>query len=154
MCRKFTKKNMYPIALVCLGGVAMGLIIISIWTPFLDERIRAIWFNPHYIYKLAILPLTTGCLILYCIYSIYKRNEYLIFPLCFGIFVCSFIGVGISSWPYLIPRLLTVSQAAAPETTLIFMLIGALILLPVLIAYTAYSYYIFRGKVTEAIGYH
>ncbi len=145
--------RMYKVAYICLTAVSLFLFAISLWTPFIDETIRDIWFNPHYIYNLAMLPFATGCLILYCFYCLYKKREYLLFWLCLGIFLCSYTGVGISTWPYLIPRVLTVWDAAAPDTTLQFMLVGALILLPVLLAYTLYSYYIFRGKITEVIGY-
>lgn len=145
--------KMYQVARVCLLVVTFALIIISLWTPFIDVHIRNIWFNPQYIDNLALLPFATGCLILYCFYCIHKRREYILFWLCLGVFLCSYTGFGISTWPYLIPRVVTVWDAAAPDTSLQFMLVGAIILLPVLLAYTSYSYYVFRGKITKVIGY-
>ncbi len=145
--------KMYRVAYVCLIAVSLFLFIISLWTPFIDPNIRAIWFNPLYIYNLALLPFATGCLILFCFYCLYKKREHILFWLCLGIFLCAYTGFGISTWPYLIPRAVTVWDAAAADTSLRFMLVGAGILLPLLIGYTSYSYYIFRGKVTEIIGY-
>ena len=56
--------------------------------------------------------------------------------------------------PYIVPRAITIHEAAAPDVSLSFMLIGAGILLPLILLYTGYSYYIFRGKVTPDNGYH
>jgi cytochrome d ubiquinol oxidase subunit II len=145
--------RMFKVARVCLAIVTVFLVVISLWTPFVDISIREVWFNPDYIYKLAVLPLVTGLLILSCVYCIYQRREYIIFWQSIGIFICSYIGFGISTLPYLIPHIITVTDAAAPPSSLLFMLFGALLLLPVLVGYTMYSYYIFRGKVTESIGY-
>lgn len=147
------QNRMFRLAKICLLIVTLFLMVISLWTPFIDNSIRAIWFNPNYIYKLAILPLVTGLLILYFAYSIYKRYEFILFWLAIGIFVCSYVGFGISTFPYLIPHLMTIWQVSAPESTLLFMLCGALLLLPMLVGYTSYTYYVFRGKVTEKIGY-
>lgn len=147
------QKRMFSVAQVALAAVVVFMIIISIWSPFIDPRIKDIWFNPQYIYKLAILPFVSGLLILYMIYSLRKKNEYILFWLTLGIFVCGYIGFGISTFPYIIPHVLTIWQMAAPEGSLLFMLFGGLLLLPVLLAYTSYSYYVFRGKVTETIEY-
>jgi cytochrome d ubiquinol oxidase subunit II len=68
------------------------------------------------------------------------------------IFLCSYTGIGISFFPYLIPNQLTIWQAAAPATTLRFILVGVAIMLPILFAYTLYAYYVFRGKTKN--GYH
>lgn len=147
------QKRMFDLAKICLLVTTVFLLIISAWSPLIDEHIGQIWFNPNNFYKLSILPMATGVLVLYCARCLQKKREYIIFWLCIGIFLCAYIGFGISSWPYLIPHFMTFWQAAAPGSSLLFMLIGALLLLPILIAYTSYSYYIFRGKVTEPIEY-
>jgi cytochrome d ubiquinol oxidase subunit II len=147
------QKRMFYVARIALVGVVSFLVIISLWTPFIDSHLQQLWFNPAYIFKLALLPLVTGLLILYFIYALNKRREYILFWLTLGIFICAYIGFGISSYPYIVPHVLTIWQMAAPKSSLLFMLIGALLLLPVLLAYTSYSYYVFRGKVTESIEY-
>lgn len=147
------QKRMYRIAKICLFFTAFFLMIVSLCTPFIDTAVRNIWFNPHYIFKLALLPLVTGGLILYFIYALYQRKEYILFWLTIGIFMCSYSGFGISTYPYLIPRILTVWDAAAPHSSQIFIIVGASLLLPILLGYTMYSYYIFRGKIKDIIGY-
>ncbi|MES2216891.1 MAG: cytochrome d ubiquinol oxidase subunit II [Pseudomonadota bacterium] len=147
------QKKMFGVARVSLFAVTFFMMIISLWTPFIDPKIREIWFNPNYIFKLALLPMVTGLMITYCAYCIHKRREYVVFWLSLGIFVCAYLGFGISTFPYIIPRVLTVFDAAAPSSSLLFMLFGALLLLPLLVGYTSYSYYVFRGKVTKTIEY-
>jgi cytochrome d ubiquinol oxidase subunit II len=70
-----------------------------------------------------------------------------------GLFGLSYLGLGISLYPFVVPRTVTIWQAASPDSTLGFLLVGAAILLPIIIAYTAYAYWIFRGKVGKT-GYH
>ncbi len=71
-----------------------------------------------------------------------------------GLFVISYIGLGISFYPNLVPPSLTIMEAAAPVSSLSFLLVGAVVLIPMILAYTAYSYWVFRGKVRPGDGYH
>ena len=84
---------------------------------------------------------------------IWRREELTPFLSSLGLFVLSFIGIGISFYPYIVPQTLSIWDAAAPRESLGFLLIGAVVLIPIIVAYTAYAYWVFRGKVgTE--GYH
>ncbi len=65
-----------------------------------------------------------------------------------------FSGLGISIWPHIIPPGITLWQAAAPPQSQGFMLVGALLIIPVILGYTFWSYYVFRGKVQHGEGYH
>ena len=71
-----------------------------------------------------------------------------------GLFVLGFAGIGISFYPYIIPSSVTIWDAAAPEASLKFLLAGALVLIPMILGYTVYSYWVFRGKVDPEEGYH
>jgi cytochrome bd ubiquinol oxidase subunit II len=71
-----------------------------------------------------------------------------------GLFVMSYLGIAISLWPMIVPRHFTLEQAAASQSTQAFLLIGTLVLLPVILLYTGWSYWVFRGKVQSDIGYH
>ena len=71
-----------------------------------------------------------------------------------GLFVLSFAGIGISFYPYIVPGALTISEAAAPESSLEFLLVGSLFLIPIILAYTGYAYWVFRGKIDPNEGYH
>ena len=145
---------MYHFARLALGLVAIFMAIISLWTPFINPVIFHFWFNLKRLPLLALLPITTTCLFFWCAYELYsKKHDFLPFPLCYAMFFCGYAGLGLSTWPYIVPRSITVWQAAAPDNTLMFMLVGACILLPVLLFYTGYAYKIFSGKVTDVIKY-
>ena len=83
-----------------------------------------------------------------------KHHDYWPFIFALGMFVLSFVGLGISMFPYIVPTQVTIWEAAAPEASQIFMLVGAAVLIPIILIYTAYSYWVFRGKVDPSEGYH
>ena len=70
------------------------------------------------------------------------------------IFVLSYAGLGVSFYPNLIPPSVSIADAAAPDSSLKFLLVGASVLIPMILAYTAFSYWVFRGKVRPEDGYH
>ncbi|HBQ7713125.1 TPA: cytochrome d ubiquinol oxidase subunit II, partial [Klebsiella pneumoniae] len=76
------------------------------------------------------------------------------FTLTLGLVFLGFSGLGISIWPHIIPPAITLWQAAAPPQSQGFMLVGALLIIPVILGYTCWSYYVFRGKVQPGEGYH
>lgn len=141
------QNQMYRAASILLPMLCVCLLIVSVWTPFITKFVLHRWFSwPSSIY-LSPLPITAGLCVIATFYSIKKRYEWLPFILSIGIFVCSYVGFVISIWPYLVPYQITLWEAASPPSTLIFLGIGVVILMPVLLSYTAYSYYVFRGKV-------
>ncbi|MFT3741078.1 MAG: cytochrome d ubiquinol oxidase subunit II [Gammaproteobacteria bacterium] len=133
--------------------ILIAAIIASAWSPYLHPDIYVRWFNPANMPYLAILPFLTLICFIAHVYALKKRLEILPFWSSIGIFILCYAGFIISSYPYLVPRQVTYLQAAANKSSLEFMLIGACIMLPVLLYYTYYSYRIFRGKVTEKLGY-
>jgi cytochrome bd ubiquinol oxidase subunit II len=148
------QKKMYAMSRFFLWMVAFFLSFISLWSPFVNPNIWDRWFAPEHFYKVLFLPCFTASIIVYFHYCIQARKEYILYILTVLIFLCSYAGFAISTWPYIIPHQINIIQAAAPPSSQLFMLIGTLILLPILIGYTAYAYYIFRGKVTKSsIGY-
>lgn len=128
--------------------------IVSLWTPFLSPEIAERWFTfPQLFYVLPVPTLvfiTAGLLG----WGLIKRKDNLPFLATIGLFLLCFVGLGIGISPYIVPRAITIAEAAAPDKSLLFMLVGALILLPMILAYTAYSYWVFRGKVDPEAGYH
>lgn len=128
--------------------------IVSLWTPFLSPEIAERWFTfPQLLF---VLPVPTLVFILAGVlaFGLFNRRDNLPFLATIGIFLLCFIGLGIGITPYIVPRAITIAEAAAPDKSLLFMLVGALILLPMILAYTAYSYWVFRGKVDPEAGYH
>ena len=83
-----------------------------------------------------------------------ERREVLPFVLSLALFLLSFLGLGISLWPNVIPPDISIWEAAAPPETQLFILIGTAILLPIILAYTGFTYFVFRGKVRPGAGYH
>lgn len=146
------KDRMYRLSKISLWTVSIFLAIISAWSPFINSDIWQRWFGPNF-HRVLFLPGCTAALIVYFDHCIRQRSVYLLYWLAVLIFICSYIGFGISTWPYIVPHHITIWQAAAPPSSQIFLLIGALLLLPILIGYTSYAYYIFRGKVKDVIDY-
>ena len=85
--------------------------------------------------------------------SLWRRHEWLPFLLALALFALSMAGLGVSVFPDIVPGAVSIQDGAAPHSSLVFMLVGAGILIPIILAYTAYSYWIFRGKVGHE-GYH
>ena len=83
-----------------------------------------------------------------------RQREVQPFVLSLVLFFLSFVGLGVSIWPYVVPGRVTIWQAASPESSQAFMLVGISILVPIILIYTAYAYWIFRGKVDPEAGYH
>lgn len=146
----FLQEKMYLAAKILLLVVSFFLLLVSIWTPLASPFVMERWFSLPNIFYLAPLPMITGIIILYNFYCLGHRHEYMPFYLSIILFVCAYIGFCISDWPYIIPHSVTIWEAASPPSSLKFILVGTLILLPILLAYTAYSYRVFRGKVTTA----
>ena len=127
---------------------------VSLWTPLLEPAIARRWFALPNILLLAPVPLVTAGLAFGLWYALDKGREVLPFVLAMGLFALSYLGLAISLWPTLIPPSVTVWEAAAPPETQVFLLVGMAFLIPTILLYTAYSYWVFRGKVTGAFGYH
>jgi len=126
--------------------VSIFLFFVSIWTPLHSHVIFNRWYSyPNFIY-LSPLPLTAALSIFLTWKNLSVKNEILPFVYSIVIFLCAYVGIGISVYPYLIPHQVTLWEAAAPDSTLGFILVGVVIMLPILLAYTAYAYYLFRGK--------
>ena len=86
--------------------------------------------------------------------SLANKQDYPPFFLSLVLFALSYAGLGISMWPYIVPQSITIWQAASPENSQVFMLIGVAVLIPLILGYTAWAYWVFRGKVRAESGYH
>jgi cytochrome d ubiquinol oxidase subunit II len=148
------QRRAYAIAL-WLAPATLALIgIVSAWTPLLNSVYMQKWFSwPH---LLLAVPVPT--LVLVTAFILYKslmeRRELTPFLASLSLFVLCFFGLGISFYPHIVPNSVTIWEAAAPDNSLAFLLVGAGVLLPVILVYTAYSYWVFRGKVNASGGYH
>ncbi|WP_342363563.1 cytochrome d ubiquinol oxidase subunit II [Terrarubrum flagellatum] len=137
-----------------LGLVAIAAIGVSVWTPLEISRIAQRWFSWPNIAFLWPLPAATALLGFIVWRGVARRHDYAPFFATLGIFLLCYLGLAISNFPYLVPPTLTVWDTAAAPASQIFMLIGVLLLLPVILGYTAFVYWTFRGKVRHGEGYH
>jgi cytochrome d ubiquinol oxidase subunit II len=129
------------------------ILIVSAATPFLEYGYWERWFAWPNILATAPVPLTVVILAGLLFRSLGQEHERAPFILALALFALTFLGLGISLWPYAIPGRITIWQAASPPESQMFMLVGVSILIPIILVYTAYAYWIFRGKVGKA-GYH
>jgi cytochrome d ubiquinol oxidase subunit II len=127
---------------------------VSLWSPFLDPEIARRWLTLPGIALLWPVPTVTAGLGLALLWALKTRREALPFPLTLALFLFGFAGLGVSLYPYIVPRVVTIWQAAAPDSSLGFLLAGALVLLPIILGYSGYAYWVFRGKVDPEAGYH
>jgi len=150
-------------ARAALWLTALGVIAISVMTPWVSERIFAKWFSLPYVVLLAPLPLATATLF-FVIWRSLRRlptrlvqgNEYgakVPFFCTIGVFFLAFYGLAYSLWPYLVADRITVWQAASAPESLKIILVGALFVVPTIIGYTIFSYRVFSGKARE-LNYH
>ena len=122
------------------------------WLAF--ERIAARWFSAPNIYFLWPVPLLTALTALMAWRWLEEGREMLPFFASIVLFLLGYLGLVISTFPYLVPPTLTLWQTAAVPASQLFMLTGTLILLPIVLGYIVFVYWIFRGKVREGEGYH
>jgi cytochrome d ubiquinol oxidase subunit II len=133
----------------CLWGVLAFIALISVWTPLADARIAARWFSWPNLLWAAPVPLLTGALSLLLWRSLRGGRSLAPFLCAFGLFLLSFVGLVISLWPLIVPPSITLWDAAAAPKSQAFMMVGTLLLLPILLLYVSWSYWVFRGKVRE-----
>jgi cytochrome d ubiquinol oxidase subunit II len=137
------------------GGGTLALIgIVSLWTPFLEPIYFERWFGFPTAFFSAFVPLLLASCAVTLWWGLTHDKHLVPFLAALGIFVLSFVGIGISFYPFIVPGALTIADAAAPDASLSFLLVGAVILVPIILAYTAYAYWVFRGKVDPEEGYH
>ncbi len=128
--------------------VALFMGLVSLWVPQLDNDIHARWFD-NLFYPLLPIPVITTALFALLIFSLRAGREILPFICSILLFVMGFIGLAVSLWPFAVPYDVTIWSAAAAPESLSLMLVGVVIMLPVILGYTGYCYYIFRGKVSD-----
>jgi cytochrome d ubiquinol oxidase subunit II len=138
----------------CLWGVLLFIALLSVWTPFVDARIAERWFTLPNLLWFSPVPLLTIAIAIVLRRALDQRREVLPFLCSFALFFLAFTGLVISLWPYIAPPSVTLWDAAVSPKAQAFMMIGTLFLLPIILLYVAWSYWVFRGKVREGHGYH
>lgn len=134
--------------------VLAWLALVSIWTPLVEPVVAERWFSWPNILLLAPVPLVTLIVAVALWRALHSAQERAPFMLSVCLFLLGFIGIAVSIWPYAVPYRVSIWKAAASWESQVFLLVGAVILVPMILGYTLFTYRIFRGKVTEREGYH
>lgn len=135
------------------GGTLVALAAVSAATPFLSYAYYARWLRVPGLYATAPMPVLVIVVAVTLYRSLGRKAELAPFLLSLSLFLLSFVGLGISMFPYVVPPSITLWQAASPASSQVFMLVGVAIMVPIILAYTGYAYWVFRGKVGHE-GYH
>ena len=141
-------------ALWLLPFVLAAMTIVSLWTPFAIDRIWERWFTFPNILYLSPIPILTALAAFVCWRGLLRGSDTSPFIASVSLFLLGFAGLAISNVPYIVPPSLTVWDAAAAPSSQLFMLVGTLVMLPVILAYTVFVYWTFRGKKRAGEGYH
>jgi len=143
------------VAMPLTGAMFLLILAVSYWTPQLHATYMQKWDVWPQIVLVAPVPVFLLVLGAILIYSLRRTDVHVLPFLCtLGWFFLCFTGLGINIWPYIVPPSITIWQASSPPSSQAFLLAGTMFLLPVIITYTIYSYYVFRGKVTAEQHYH
>ena len=136
-------------------GVLIVVVAVSLWTPFLQPQIAERWFGWPHIVILAPVPIVTALIAFLTWRSLRPGGpDGGPFLGAVGLFVMSYLGLAISLFPMIVPYHFTLWEAASSPKTQAFLLVGTLFLLPIILVYSGWSYWVFRGKVRAEVGYH
>ncbi len=145
-----TLKWSRKVAAYVLAFVGFFMAFVSMFMPFMNERITLLWFSIPNLYYLAIIPVFTFVLFILLWRDLHnKKREYRPFIFSVLIFLMGYLGLGISLFPWLVPYKYTIWDAATAGPGLSLMLVGVIPALPLILGYTAYCYYVFRGKASH-----
>jgi len=136
-------------------GTLFFIAVVSIATPFINPEYSKHWFSVPEVFATMLVPIAVAFIAVLMFRSLrIHKHEYRPFVLSLLLFALCFVGLMISLYPTIVPPSITLWDAAAPAKSQKFMLVGTLFTLPLIIGYTAYAYWVFRGKINPADGYH
>ncbi len=140
-------------SIVALGVSLFVLAVVSIYTPLKFPQIAGRWFGGSNWLSLSPVPIATAAVAVSLYREVKRGAHYAPFFYAIALFALGYVGIGISLWPHIVPPGLTVYAAAAPETSQRFVLVALTFSLPMVMIYTAYAYWVFRGKIKPGVGY-
>jgi cytochrome d ubiquinol oxidase subunit II len=144
----------YHLTWYLLFAMLAAIGAVSIATPFLHIQYAQRWFTfPNVIFT-APVPIAVAAVTVALLRALANKLDSQPFVLTLALFALSYAGLGISMYPYIVPQSIDIWQAAAPRNSQLFMLAGVAVLIPLILAYTAWAYWVFRGKVRPGHGYH
>jgi cytochrome d ubiquinol oxidase subunit II len=144
----------YSLSWALLFAMLGAIGAVSVATPFLHIQYKARWFDWPNILLTAPVPIAVAAVAVLLLRSLDQRQDQRPFFLVLLLFALSYAGLGISMYPYIVPQSISIWQAASPENSQLFMLFGVAVLVPLILGYTAWAYWVFRGKVKHGSSYH
>jgi cytochrome bd ubiquinol oxidase subunit II len=144
----------YGLSWILVFAMLGAIGAVSLATPFLSIQYTQRWFAWPNMLLTAPVPIAVAAVTVLLLRGLANKSDTQPFYLALALFALSYAGLGISMYPYIVPQSVTIWQAASPENSQIFMLFGVAILIPLILGYTAWSYWVFRGKVKHGSGYH
>jgi len=148
------RERAYRLSWIFLIAMLGAIGAVSIVTPFLHVQYTQRWFAWPNVVLTAPVPVAVAGISALLLRSLAKKYDYQPFLLSLMLFALSYAGLGISMYPYIVPQSITIWQAASPQNSQLFMLFGVAVLIPLILGYTAWAYWVFRGKVSAASGFH
>jgi cytochrome d ubiquinol oxidase subunit II len=143
----------FRLAWAFAAATVLAIAAVSAATPFLKAEYWRRWLAFPNIMATAQVPLLVAIAASALFFCLRRRNEVWPFPLALALFALGYAGLAVSLYPDIVPGRISLWEASAPASSLAFMLVGAGVLIPVILAYTGYAYWVFRGK-TGSEGYH
>jgi cytochrome d ubiquinol oxidase subunit II len=149
------QRRLYRVVLPLTALQLATIAIVSLWTPLLAPMFASRWLDPVLLHRLLPVPVLVAA----CTWGMWRavraRRDILPFMLALGFVLLGYIGLLVSVWPHAILPGITIWQAAAPRSSQMFTLVGALFIIPIILAYTMLGYWVFRGKSKHAeLHYH
>ena len=148
------RERAYHLCWYLLFAMLAAIGTVSIATPFLHIQYAQRWFTWPNVVLTAPVPIAVAAVTVALLRALANKQDSQPFYLTLGLFALSYAGLGISMYPYIVPQSITIWQAASPENSQLFMLVGVAVLIPLILGYTAWAYWVFRGKVRAGSGYH
>jgi len=130
------------------------IVVISVWTPLADAAVAARWFRLPNLLWFSPVPLLVAASAWLLLRSVSRKAHAVPFLSTLALVFLGYSGLGISLWPNIVPPAISIWQASSPPESQGFALAGALFIIPIILAHTAWSYYVFRGKVKPGEDYH
>jgi cytochrome d ubiquinol oxidase subunit II len=148
------QRRMRELARPITLGLVVAIAVVSLWTPSAHADVAARWFSLPNLLFFAPVPVLEPLATVTLLRTLAGNSHAAPFLLALLLIFLGYTGLAISLWPNIIPPAVSIWEAAAPPQTLGFTLVGALFVIPFILVYTAWSYYVFRGKVRAGEGYH
>jgi len=148
------REKAYHLSWFLLFAMLAAIGVVSIATPFLAIQYAHRWFTWPNVLITAPVPIAVALVTVLLLRALADKRDSQPFFLSLALFALSYAGLGISMYPYIVPQSITIWQAAAPASSQIFMLVGVAGLIPLILGYTGWAYWVFRGKVRAGGGYH